>query len=265
MPLPSSPLLPLTGKTIVVTRPREQADNLVKGISALGGAAFRFPLLVIQPLSNTAPLMETAIRLADFHCVIFVSINAARLALPILLPRWPSTLPAAAVGASTARALTTAGISRVLMPATRFDSEGLLALPAFSASQLAGKHVLLCKGEGGRELLADTLRTRGATITTLPLYRRLAPGEGLDAFAAGLAAQRFDALTLSSSESVCHLMDCVSADAACRTRLLALPVFTSHARVVETASAAGFRAVQKTGEGDAGLLVTLSAYNWYSS
>ena len=77
--------------------------------------------------------------------------------------RWPAGLIAFAPGPGTAEALADAGIANVRIPATTFDSDGLLALPEL-ASTSQGKRVLIFRGDGGREQLGDTLRARGAEV-----------------------------------------------------------------------------------------------------
>ena len=91
---------------------------------------------------------------------------------------WPARLRAFAPGPGTAAALAAAGIHDVTIPATTFDSEGLLALPALS--QVAGKRIAIFRGEGGRDLLGDTLRARGALVDYVDCYRRAAPRSGAE-------------------------------------------------------------------------------------
>ncbi|MDR3056356.1 MAG: uroporphyrinogen-III synthase [Zoogloeaceae bacterium] len=249
-------LLPLQGRTIVVTRPREQAGELAAGIRALGGEAYLFPLLEISPYPDAAPLAKAAARLAEYRFAIFISANAARYALPSLPTNWHDETQAVAVGAGTARALAAAGVNNCLFPPEGSDSEALLALPEFSADPIRGQKIVIFRGDGGRELLAQTLVARGAAVEYVPVYQRNAQAVGREAFCEQLAAGRFDALTLSSSESLRHLLDL----AGHLPRLRATPIFASHARIADKARAAGFAKVIYTTRGDAGLLAGLGAY-----
>ncbi|MDR1850060.1 MAG: uroporphyrinogen-III synthase [Zoogloeaceae bacterium] len=259
-----TPPLPLAGKTIVVTRPRAQADALADGIRQAGGKAYVFPLLEILPCPDLIPLRKAANHLANVSFAIFISANAVRYAIPAIRDIWPEQLVAVAPGAGTAKALADAGITRCIMPKERFDSEGLLALPEFAADKVAGREIIIFKGEGGRELLADTLKERGAKVFSAPVYRRNATQEGQEEFFTRLAARQFNAMTLSSSEALRHLLE----QAAVRPNILhflhALPLFTTHPRIVEQAETAGFTRVICTDTDDTGLLTGLCAYNWQS-
>jgi uncharacterized protein HemX/uroporphyrinogen-III synthase len=259
----TSPLL-LTGKTIVVTRPRDQADALITGIRQEGGEAYCFPLLEISPCPDSTWLSEAENHLANATLAIFVSVNAVRYAMPSLREIWPQHLDAAATGTGTAEALAVAGISRCLLPIESFDSEGLLALPELAADRIAGREILIFKGEGGRELLATTLTERGAKVFPISVYQRHPPKEGQDEFLARLVACRFDAITISSSEALRHLQQLAEERPETLPSLYRLPLFTSHPRIAAYAKESGFIHVICADAGDTGLLTGLSAYNWQS-
>ena len=172
---------PLAGRTIVVTRPQAQAAPLAAAISAAGGTPLVFPLLEISPAADPQPLAEAAARLAEYAVAAFVSPNAVEHALPVLLAHgtWPASLLPAAVGQGTLRALAAHGVGGCIAPTERFDSEALLALPELAAERVAGRHIAIFRGDGGRELLADTLRERGASVDCITCYRRSGPTEGV--------------------------------------------------------------------------------------
>jgi uroporphyrinogen-III synthase len=245
----------LQGRVIVVTRPREQAGELAAGIRAQGGEAYLFPLLEISPYPDAAPLENIAARISEYHYAVFISANAVRYALPALPANWHEHAQAVAIGSGTARALAAAG-ANCLLPPEGSDSEHLLALPEFSATRVRGQKIVIFRGDGGRELLAQTLLARGAEVEYVPVYQRSAPTTGREEFCAQLADGRFDALTLSSSESLQHLLDL----AGHLPQLRATPLFSPHARIADNARAAGFAKVILTAEGNAGLLAGLCAY-----
>jgi uroporphyrinogen-III synthase len=144
------------------------------------------------------------------------------------------------------------------MPTTSFDSEGLLALPALT--KVTGKRVLIFRGEGGRTVLGDTLRARGATVEYVDCYRRAAPQSGGDGLAAELRERRADALTLTSSEGLDNL--CALLDVQALHLLQALPTFVPHPRIADHARDKGFTAIA-TGGSDAGLIAGL--LEWFSA
>jgi uroporphyrinogen-III synthase len=256
------PVGPLAGRTIVVTRPQAQAAPLAEAIAAAGGTPLVFPLLEISPPADPQPLAEAAARLADYALAVFISPNAVDYALPALLARgpWPAGLTPAAVGQGTVKALAAHGITGCVAPTERFDSESLLDLPALAADRVAGQRVAIFRGDGGRELLADTLRERGATVDCVPCYRRSAPSDGVAPLLAAWRAGRLDALTVSSSEGLRHLIDLLDTDG--RARLQNTPVFVPHARIAENARALGLSNIILTDAADAGILAGLRAYNW---
>ncbi len=251
--------LPLHGKRILVTRPAAQADALVAMINARGGEAIRFPLLEIGPPDDFQPLQQAISALDTYALAVFVSPNAVDYSLPRILAArpWPRTLQAATVGPGTVARLAAHGIAEVIVPSTQFDSEALLALPGLQHAALAGKKVLILRGNGGRELLADTLRARGAAVTCVTCYHRSAPATGTPLIAR-LQARQLDALSISSSEALRHLWEMFAPTG--HALLHPLPLFVPHQRIAATARTLGWPHVILTGPGDAGMLAGLIAH-----
>lgn len=250
----------LAGRGVLVTRPRAQAAALAGAIRGAGGEPVLFPLIDIEPLADTHEVAAAAGLLDDAALAVFVSANAVRHALDAILPRraWPDTLPAATVGEQSAQALRGRGVQRIIVPQGRFDSEALLALPELSAERLSGRIVVVFRGDGGRELLGDTLRSRGADVRCITCYRRVPPRAGAAALGVALDAGRLHALTVTSSEAVRNLVALDAGD--CLERLRALPLFAPHARIAEQARAHGFAQVIETAPADAGLMAGLIDY-----
>lgn len=253
---------PLAGRTIVVTRPQAQAAPLAEAIVAAGGAPLIFPLLEISPAADSQALAEAATHLAAYSLAVFISPNAADHALPVLLAQghWPDTLIPAAVGQGTVKFLAERGIHGCIAPTARFDSEALLELPELAAERIKGKRVAIFRGDGGRELLADTLRERGAMVDCITCYRRSGPSHGVLPLMAAWRAGRLDALTVSSSEGLRYLVDLLDAEG--RVFLQKTPLFVPHARIAENARALGLSNILLTDATDAGILAGLVAYNW---
>lgn len=252
---------PLQGWRILVTRPAAQSAALASLITERGGEAICFPLLEIHPADDWQPLDDAVARLDQFSLVIFISPNAVEFSLPRLLARrsWRADLQAAAIGPGTVSRLADFGITETIVPQDRYDSEALLALPPLQAGGVAGKKVLILRGNGGRELLAETLGARGATVECVACYRREPPSDS-SVLVSLLRNNGLDAVTLSSSEGLRNLLDML--DTGSRERLLALPVFVPHQRIVEEAERHGLRRVVLTGPADAGLVEGLCNYCW---
>ena len=158
----------LTGIGVLVTRPEHQASHLCQLIEAEGGAAVRYPALVIRPRPDRAAV-RAAVGPADrYDLVVFVSANAVRYGADILDRN--RDIAVAAIGQATAAALNAAGYRVSLMPEEGFDSESLLAMPQLA--HLHGQRVLVVRGSGGRELLFDAMTARGAQVQYAEVYLR---------------------------------------------------------------------------------------------
>src|SRR5690606_18479787 len=166
---------PLQGLRVLLTRPHPHNDNLQAALTANGAEARCLPLLAIEPVAETPALRQSLMNLDLYQAIVVVSPNAARIGLELIEQYWPQ-LPVGldwlAVGKGTANQLAQAGI-RALVPDDGHDSEALLRLPRLQ--EVAGQRVLILRGQGGRELLSETLRERGARVDYAELYRRAAP------------------------------------------------------------------------------------------
>jgi uroporphyrinogen-III synthase len=243
---------PLAGRGIVVTRPGRQAVTLVEALAALGARPLMFPTLIILAPDDPAPLAAAIAHLASYDFAVFVSANAAEHVLAGV-SAWPAGTRAIAPGPGTAAAVMAGGVANVLLPATSYDSEGLLALPELGT--VAGKRFVIFRGDGGRELLGDTLAARGAHVDYVSCYRRAKPTSGAQALTDAWDAQRIDAVTVTSSEGLENLWELL--DTAGRERLRATPLFAPHARIAARGRALGVREVIETAAGDAGLIAGL--------
>lgn len=251
---------PLAGRRVVVTRPAEQAEVLCAAIAARGGEAVRFPVLAIGPAAQPAASAALAARLDQFDLAFFVSPNAVDHALDALLPlrAWPPRLRVATVGKGSERALARRGFDAVIAPSSGFDSEAVLALPEFAADAVAGRRVVIFRGDGGRDLLGDTLRERGAAVEYFTCYRRYRPALDPAPLIAAAGRGELDALSLTSSEGVRNLAAMLGERGLAALRHVT--VFASHPRIVEAARAVGFARIVETAPGDEGLLQALEAH-----
>lgn len=246
--------LPLAGLKIVVTRPREQAAQLVNGIEELGGSCILFPLLEIAPPADEQPLRALISRLHEFQLAIFISPNAVLYGMRAIQNGGglPDALLVATVGLSSASALKGYGVKQVISPQQRFDSEALLELPEMQ--NVSGMRVAIFRGDSGRELLGDTLKSRGAIVEYVTCYHRSKPQ--LDVTA--MLAARPDALLVSSSEALRNLWEMLSG--ADRVICTGLPLFVSHERIAAAAHKLGWHDIVTAAGGDEGLLSGLATW-----
>ncbi|MFA5529589.1 MAG: uroporphyrinogen-III C-methyltransferase [Thiohalomonadaceae bacterium] len=226
----------LAGVGVLVTRPAHQADSLARLIVDAGGTPVAWPTLEIAPPQDPAPADALLDRITGFDLVVFVSANAVTQGLARLGRSLPADLQVAVVGAGTARAFQEqTGRTPTLTPDERFDSEGLLALPELQ--EMTGRRVLIVRGDGGRELLAQTLRARGAEVEYAEVYRRLAPPAVPPEAWSALAEDRIHVVTATTAEGLRNL---VTMAGELTPRLLALPLVVGAERQREAAAALGF-------------------------
>lgn len=217
------PDVDLRGCTVVITRPAHQAGNLCRLIEAAGGQVILFPALAIAAPKDPQAVLAVLQRLAQFDLAVFISPNAVDYGLRYAaqVGGMPIHLQIAAVGAGTARALHAAGHPPTLVPEHDFNSEALLALAALQ--QVAGKKVVIFRGEGGREHLADTLRSRGAQVEYVQVYRREKPPVDRTVLLDAWARNGISAIVVTSNESLQNLYDLVGSEGQaylCDTQLV---------------------------------------------
>jgi uroporphyrinogen-III synthase len=226
---------------VIVTRPQAQADALVAELRAAGIEAVALPLIDIAPVTDEQPLREAWRRLDTYALLMFVSANAVQhfMRLQPASTAWPARLLAASPGPSTTAALRKAGVPPALLvePAGEvFDSEALWQ--QLRTRDWQGRHVLVVRGEGGRDWLAEQLRERGATVDFVAAYLRGPPQ--LDATArslldGALAQPQQHLWAISSSEAAAHL-----ARLAPQTDWRAAAAVAPHPRIVQVLQQLGF-------------------------
>lgn len=252
---------PLAGRRVVVTRPREQAAGLAARIREAGGEPVLVPAIEIRDPADLGAFNAVVDRLEDYDWAIFVSPTAVRLGMQRLRARrgsgpLPANLRIAAIGNGSRRALEEAGVGGAIAPAGPADSEALLAMPALERPE--GLRIAVFRGLGGRELLGDTLRARGARVDYAECYVRARPSAGAEPLCGGDGGPAIDAITVSSGEGLANLQAML--DEPGRARLRRTPLFVPHARVAEQAAGLGAEAVTVAGPGDDAMLAALVAY-----
>lgn len=223
---------------IAITRPVEQAKKLNALITRHGGIPISFPLIDIVPLRNYNAFDDTLNAIDHHDWAIFISSNAVQNGMPRLLSKFnplPPQLQFAAIGPATAAELTQMGASQVLIPKLRFDSESLLSLPEMQAMQ--NKCVMIFRGIGGREVLADTLKARGAHVTFAECYQRINPQSDCQLLEQLWQNKQCHAIVVTSSEAMRHLFAMTNNGSDSWMRNVAICV--NHARIAEEALLTG--------------------------
>ncbi len=236
--------------TAVLTRPEGTANSLGESLEALGWHVVYQPMLVIEPITEpaTTPTIDAG------SVVIFISANAVRAGIPHLARQLKENAPTViAVGEATAAALALEDIT-ALLPVTP-DSEGLLALTELESCR--ERPVLIVKGEGGRALLAESLKERGAIVSEFICYRRLEATVNAAEFCWQLCDLDEVVFQGSSGETVERLTEVLGAGG--QPNLLDSPLIVPSARVASMATDAGWtRVIEAENASDRGFLAALS-------
>lgn len=192
--------------TILVTRPSPAGEQLVRRLSALGHIAYHAPLIDFAPGIDLAKLSSVLARLNQGDLVFALSQNAVNYANTVINRRgllWPTHVSYYAIGRNTALLMHKISGLPVDYPHGQEISESLLLLP--DLQQLTGKHAIIMRGNGGRELLGDTLAERGALVSYYECYQRSPVHYNGDEQSAHWLNAKVDTLVVTSGEMLQQL------------------------------------------------------------
>jgi uroporphyrinogen III methyltransferase/synthase len=198
------PYIPLAGKRIVVTRARAQASNLAQSLEALGCEVIAFPTIEIQPPESYRALDEAIESTNQYDWLIFTSVNGVEQFFnrAKLLRKSSADLKAsavAAIGPETAKRLEAEGLPCRLVP-KQYQAEGLLE--SWSPEEMRGKRVLIPRAAQARDILPETLRSWGAEVRLVEVYRTVIPRADAAGLLRALRAGKVDMVTFTSSSTV---------------------------------------------------------------
>lgn len=161
---------PLFGTTVLVTRPRHQAMEMVRQIEARGGRGLVLPVMEICDPADWGPVDEALERLQQIDWLVFTSSNGVQAFMKRLLERGRDlralgNLQLAAIGPATAQALRSYHLEADLLPES-FNSEGLVAQ---LREKVIGRRVLLARADRGLDLLREEL-SKVAQVEQIAVY-----------------------------------------------------------------------------------------------
>ncbi|PPC88127.1 MAG: uroporphyrinogen III synthase [Methylotenera sp.] len=251
--------MPLSGLGIAITRPVDQAKKLSTLITEAGGTAVLYPLIEITALADYSQFDAVIQTIHEYDWAIFISSNAVQNGMPRLVNvGMPEHLKFAAIGPVTANELQSFGVKQVLTPSShiqdgdeskvRFDSESLLALPEMQ--QVNGQKVMIFRGIGGRDVLAESLKKRGAIVSFAECYQRINPQTNCDLLAKLWADKKLHGIVITSSEAMRHLLDL----AGDTEWLKNITLFVNHARIAELPLQMGLKVCVADAPGDDAML-----------
>ncbi|MEM6638259.1 MAG: uroporphyrinogen-III C-methyltransferase [Pseudomonadota bacterium] len=220
---------------VLVTRPAGQCEALVDALTQQGFSVTAVPAIEIKPVDLSAASIDALTGTPKPDLLIFISRNAVRYGLPRLPARDDAAQKVAAVGPSTAKALSDAGWTCDITPEDGFTSEALLAHDALAS--LDEQRVVIVRGEGGRALLGDTLRARGAEVHYAEVYRRAVPPSAAHALNQAIA-NGIDIITVTSVETLANVHNLANKQNA--ALLTDVTLLTASERVLKKAQSLGY-------------------------
>jgi uroporphyrinogen-III synthase len=242
----------LQGVHILVTRPIHQAENLCQLIEQQGGIAVRFPTLEVvgmNPKPDNQPDYPTIAtnplpKLSNRYWLVFISANAVNFALKANGGKIAQlkTTQIAAIGQATAKALQKAGLQVNLLPKAGFDSDALLAMPEMQ--QIKGQDILIVRGQGGREELANVLRSRGANVDYWEVYQRIMPDADNAEVLSLLEQNKLNVIVITSCGALQNLLTMLGT--ACTKHLTTVSLVVISDRIKRFAVELGFTRIAVT-------------------
>jgi uroporphyrinogen III methyltransferase/synthase len=212
-----SALLPLLGKTVLVTRPRKQSEDITEQLEAVGATVIHCPTIEVLPPNSWAQLDGSIRRIREYDWVIFTSANGVRFfferlgELAMEGSEVLSSRVVCAIGPATARALQNAGVAPRV---TASDSRAEGALRAIiehvgGEQNVGGLQFLIPRAKVAREILPASLRTLGARVDTVETYQTVKPEIARDSILRLFTETSIDIVTFTSSSTVSNFASLV--------------------------------------------------------
>ena len=222
----------------MVTRPAHQAAHLCELISAAGGIPVLLPALAVEDPPDPAPAVSLIQHLHEFDIAVFVSVNAVEKGMTLLKSRGglPPRLQLAAVGQRTAESLLQHCGRVDIQAAPPYNSEALLAASELQA--IDGKRIVIFRGTGGREVLAQALRRRGAEVSYAEVYCRVKPAVKLGDIVPRTG--KIDIVMVTSQDGLQNLVEMADMEQL-REWLLNIQLVVISPRVARLAARLGFK------------------------
>jgi uroporphyrinogen-III synthase len=219
--------------TILITRPKAQADTFAENLRAAGFEPVFFPVIEIQPIADNVALRHALLKLTCYDWVVFTSVNGVAVVWEAMtgigLTSLPEKIQVAAIGPKTAEALEVRGIRPTFVPA---EYTAVAILP--DLGDLSGRWVLLPRAEVARKALPEAIFQAGGIAHEIAVYRTLPATpdpQGLLALRSGL-----DVVTLTSPSTVQNFVAIVRASGLNPLALPGNPVFACIGPITEQAA-----------------------------
>ena len=193
----------LSGKRIVITRPRKQAGELTRRLTKLGAEVIEFPTISIEPPADCEPMDRAIAQLQQYDCLFFTSVNGVESFFNRLRHFGNDSkdiehLKVVAIGPETAGRLQAEGVHVYLIPA-KYQAEGILE--ELNPAEIRGRRILMPRAAKAREILPQTLRQWGASVDVVHAYETVLPQVG-EFGLRELFKKKIEVITFTSSSTV---------------------------------------------------------------
>lgn len=196
-------VLPLSGRVILVTRPRRQSRPLADALRRLGATVVEAPAIEIEPPPDFRALDEAIGRLARYDWVIFTSVNGVEAFFDRLAEVMPSaslsSQKLAAIGPATASSLRERGLEAEVVPEKFVAEEVFHAIEG--RGEISGKRFLLPRADIAREALPELLRAAGGMVDVVVAYRTVAAEEEMRRASSLVERGEVDMVTFTSAST----------------------------------------------------------------
>ncbi len=195
---------PLFGRTIVITRAREQASGFKAQLEELGARCIEFPTIAVSPPPSWELLDSALKKISQYDWVVFTSVNGVRFFMERLLAvgmdvRALGGSRLGAIGPKTAEALEKLMLRPDLVP-SEYRAEAIIN--AFEGKELKGVRFLMPRAMAARDILPEKLREWGAEVDVVPAYQTTLPAQNAPEVAQIFKNSDADCLTFTSSSTV---------------------------------------------------------------
>ena len=207
--------LPLQGKTVLVTRPKDQAAEFATLLASRGASIVFIPTIQIVSPQSWDEFDDTIRTIEEYDGIIFTSANAVRAFFHAWTDRGLESVRNNlgkkifyVVGEKTGESLIAEGLTPTLLSSV---ANGLQLAEAMARTQIRGKRFLFPHGSLAHRELAETLRSKGAQVDELAVYETVAPRDkDLTSIRSKFEREAIDIVTFFSPSSVENLLAAVS-------------------------------------------------------
>jgi len=220
--------LPLFGRRIAITRARSQSADLAARLTELGAEVCAVPVIELRPPEDRSALNAAIARLSEYDWIVFTSTNAVEYFMSALRD---SALDVrairgrlCAIGTATREALEAASLKVDLMP---YDAVAEGVVQAFANQELNGRRVLLPRAVEARELIPETLRSRGAVVDVVDAYRNVIPGNAKESVHEVWRTRKPEWITFTSGSTVKNFLSVAPAGSLDGVRIASIGPATS--------------------------------------